>query len=512
MKAFLMFRGRDFDLQSKSPPNEQALTQDLELGVLLSAMSRDDKFLLEVSKKAVMSFLVDLEAILYRQDVLKDCLKNTTVARDIYNIAVEAITEERKIWGWYDRGDSPDRVTSRAVNALRLLAGKLKELREVADRHSGSFESEGFRTFFTMLKQELSDDYLASIQAHLTELEFRRGTLISAKLQKGNKGANYTLRKQRGKKQGWISRVFLRDQARQYSFTLDERDENGPRYLGELREQGINAIANALAQSGDNVLSFFKSLRTELAFYLACMNLQEQLTQKGEPTCFPVPLGVGKHSQSVSGLYDACLSLKLGQRVVGNDVDAKDKDLVIITGANRGGKSTFLRSVGVAQLMMQCGAFVPAESFSSDVCVGLFTHFKRQEDPTMKSGKLDEELSRMSETVNHLTPNCTVLFNESFSSTNEREGSEVARQVVSALLKRQIKVVFVTHQYEVARGFYDKKMPNALFLRAERKADGERTFKVIEGEPLQTSFGKDIYNRIFFNTPLSAPSVMPASS
>ena len=114
--------------------------------------------------------------------------------------------------------------------------------------------------------------------------------------------------------------------------------------------------------------------------------------------------------------------------------------------------------------MMQCGMFVPAKFFSANLCDSLFTHYKREEDATMKSGKLDEELSRMSTIVDHLTPNAMVLFNESFAATNEREGSEIGRQIVSALLEKQIKVFFVTHLYEFAHGFYAKKMKNALFF------------------------------------------------
>jgi DNA mismatch repair ATPase MutS len=147
--------------------------------------------------------------------------------------------------------------------------------------------------------------------------------------------------------------------------------------------------------------------------------------------------------------------------------------------------------------MMQCGMFVPAESFSANVCDRIFTHFKREEDVTMKSGKLDEELKRMSEIADHLTSNSMLLFNESFAATNEREGSEIARQITSALLEKGIKVFFVTHQYEFAHRFYDQKLENAIFLRAERQADGTRTFKLVEGEPWQTSYGEDLYNRIF---------------
>jgi DNA mismatch repair ATPase MutS len=185
------------------------------------------------------------------------------------------------------------------------------------------------------------------------------------------------------------------------------------------------------------------------------------------------------------------------QKVVGNDVNADHKDLAIITGANQGGKSTLLRSIGLAQLMMQSGMFVPAESFCANVCNRLFTHYKREEDATMTSGKLDEELGRMSVIVDNLTPDSMVLFNESFAATNEREGSEIARQIVHALLEKRVKVFFVTHLYEFAHRYYDSQMANAIFLRAPRQPDGTRTFKLIEGEPLQTSYGEDSYQKVF---------------
>jgi DNA mismatch repair ATPase MutS len=174
---------------------------------------------------------------------------------------------------------------------------------------------------------------------------------------------------------------------------------------------------------------------------------------------------------------------------------------VIITGANQGGKSSFLRSVGLAQLMMQAGMFVPAEFFDAELCTGLFTHFKREEDATMKKGKLDEELARLSEIVDHLAPNSMLLLNESFAATNEREGSEIARQVVQALIEKNIKVFFVTHLYEFARGFFDSNREDTLFLRSERRADGTRTFKLVKGEPVETSHGEDLYRKIFTDKP-----------
>ena len=80
-------------------------------------------------------------------------------------------------------------------------------------------------------------------------------------------------------------------------------------------------------------------LRWELGFYVGCLNLRDWLARKGEPTCFPEPLAAGRAMLSGRGLYDPCLSLGLKERVVGNDVSADGKLLVMITGANRGGKS-----------------------------------------------------------------------------------------------------------------------------------------------------------------------------
>jgi len=496
MKVFLMYPDRDFDPKQKLPPNEAALLQDLELNTLFEAMAQGDKFLFDVARQTVLSSLDAPEPIRYRQEILKDCLKHPDVVRQIYRIPIQSIENKQRHWmGVFSR--YPSAILSGALEMLEMFVDLLKTLKQIADKHAEGFESQGFRRFFTMIQQELDEDYFAVVENHLKQLKFRGGVLLSADLGNGNEGTNYILRKINHSNQNWMKRVFAR-KSPVYSFTLHPRDDHGARALGELRDRGVNLVANAVAQSADHIDNFLNTLRLELAFYIGCLNLADQLAQLGEPIAFPKPVPASERRYSIAGLYDVCLALTVKQKVVGNEVDADGKDLVIITGANQGGKSTFLRSVGLAQLMMQCGMFVPAESFSANVCSGLFTHYKREEDASMKSGKFDEELSRMSAIVDSIKPDSMILFNESFAATNEREGSEIGSQIVSALLERRIKVFFVTHMYELAHGFYDRGMENTIFLRAERqRPDGSRTFKLSEGEPIQTSFGVDLYNRIF---------------
>jgi len=528
MKVFLMYRDRDFYSKQEPPPDQQvlspemerilrmhrdrdlgpkqelpstqqALIQDLELGTLFEAMAQGDRFVYGVSREAVLIGLTDPDTIRYRQEILEDCLRNPAVVREIYSIPIQAIESKRHHWMGIS-SSYPSGILNSAIEMLAMFVALLKRLRGIADQHARRFESEGFRRFFAMIQEELTDDYFALVDDHLRRLAFRNGVLISGKPGKGNEGTDYVLRRPNHQGQPWMKRVTAK-RSRVYSFRLDPRDEHGARALGEFVGMGINLVANAAAQAADHIDSFFNMLYTELAFYVGCMNLSEQLARLGEPIAFPEPVIAGERRHSFVGLYDVCLALTMKQQVVGNDVNANGKEFFIITGANQGGKSVFLRSIGLAQLMMQCGMFVPAESFCANVCTGLFTHYKREEDSTMESGKFDEELGRMSAIVDKIAPDCMVLFNESFAATNEREGSEIARQIVTALLERRIKVLYVTHLYELAHGFYGRGTANAIFLRAERQADGTRTFKLAEGEPLQTSFGPDLYRGIFAAPP-----------
>ncbi|MGA8181619.1 MAG: hypothetical protein WB792_16275 [Desulfobacterales bacterium] len=496
MKAFLMDRDRDFNLQQKLPSNEKELMQDLELRTLFNAMALGDEFLFDVAKKAVLEGLNnDQDTIQYRQNILKDCLRNSEIVRDIYQIPIESIKNKKRHWHSIF-STYPSAVLANATEMMQMFVGLLIKLRNIADEHADKFESEGFTRFFAMIQKELEDEYLAEIQDHLRELKFRDGVLISAELGDGNEGTNYMLRKSAEKKQRWIKRVLIKKPS-VYTFSIHPRDEAGARILSDLRTRGINLAANALGQSADHIDNFFKMLQVELAFYIGCLNLYDQLKQIGEPICFPRPAALDERRHSFHELYDVCLALIMKQKIISNHANADGKDLVIITGANQGGKSTFLRSIGLAQLMMQCGMFAPAESFCSNICDGLFTHYKREEDASMESGKLDEELGRMGLIADNIRENALLLFNESFAATNEREGSEIARQITCALVEARIKVFFVTHLYEFAHVLYEKNMKNAIFLRAERKTDGTRTFKVVEGAPLETSYGEDLYNSIF---------------
>jgi len=499
-----MHEDRDFDPRALLPANADDLVHDLGMDLLLDTMSAGDPFLREVGRQTALSFLRDPAAILYRQQILSDAMTHPEVVRQLYALAVEAIEREKRVWGWMTT-KYPNELLHRAVEVLEIFAGMLTSLRQIADGQLPGFRSKGFRRFLTMLQSEVSDAYLDRVRDHLERLAFPGGLLMSAELGPGNKGTHYILRKPPEAREGWLARVQdwigrFRTEFDPFTYEIAERDEAGFNALGELKSEGIASVAAALAQSTDHILDFFRMLRLELGFYVGCLNLRDQLAARGKGVCIPQIAGREEAALSGHGLYDPSLALSMRGGVVQNDIAADGTQLVMMTGANRGGKSTLLRALGLAQVMMQCGMFVSADAYRASLCGGVFSHFKREEDAAMKSGKLDEELARMSTIVDHLKPNSLVLLNESFASTNEREGSEIARQIVRALLASGIRTFYVTHLFDLAASFHAEHPAKTLFLRAERLAGGERTFRLVEAAPLPTSFGEDLYRTVFGQT------------
>jgi hypothetical protein len=114
----------------------------------------------------------------------------------------------------------------------------------------------------------------------------------------------------------------------------------------------------------------------------------------------------------------------------------------------------------------------------------------------MTSGRLDDELRRLSAAADRIGPDSLMLFNESFAGTNEREGSETGYQVVRAPPYAGQRRSVGTHRFDFADRFRRQPDAGTLFLRADRGPDGSRSYKLAANPPLPTSFGPDLYYRL----------------
>jgi hypothetical protein len=493
MRPRLLHPDEDLDLDRPLPTNADELLRDLGLDDVVAGMAAADPVIAEVARHTLLTSSSDPTVIGYRQAVLRDALAHPELVRTLHRLADEALLREQHVY--HGLVSNPSSVLKRATEVLALAVEDLRRLRDLAGRYVDEVRSPALTALFTTLRDELDDPTLAGFDTLVQQLRFRDGVVVSARLGLGCRATDLVLRARPGR--GPVLRRLLPPARSSTVIRIDDSSDVDRRALTDLREQALSDAAQVMGQVTDEVLRFLTLLRQELGFYVGCLALHDRLRATGAPVCFPEPSTDSRPVLVATELYDPGLSLRTGERVVGNDVTADGLPLVMVTGANQGGKSTFLRSVGLAQLLLQAGMFVAATSFRSTLASRLFTHVERDEDTTLRSGRLDAELREMRAIDDQLAPGDLLLCNESFSSTNEREGSLLAHGIVRALVGSGVRVVYVTHLFDLARALHEDAAAETCFLRAERRDDGTRTFKLLAGPPLPTSFGEDLYRRIF---------------
>lgn len=481
--------------------NEEELMQDLNLDVLFQAMSRNNSFLYETVKSVILSGGIDIGTIRYRQEILRDCMENPAVIQGIYDIAAKAVIDAIRYREYtqpnYARVVPVSVRVLKSVGLLEILVQQAEKLKDLLRSNQKYFQSKGLATFCERFHKAFPEPFFPQVKENIADLNYlcEGGRLIlGVKIGKGLKGTGYVLRKLSTDAADLANRRKHPKTSRWNEIVLDNYSLASS--AREIEDAGLIRILRLINYFNSTMMRFFETLQFEAGFYAGCVHLYLTLCEMNLPVSLPHPQAMGEKQLSFMGLYDLSLALSDKKKPVDNDLSASGRRLIVITGANQGGKSTFLRSIGLAQLMMQCGLFVAAGSFQSGLCDKLFTHFIRDEDIHMDSGKLDEELTRTERIVDHVTPYSLLLMNESFASTTEREGSQIARDIITAFTEAGIRVLFVTHLFEFAWTTYLEQCDSTLFLRAGRNGDGSRSFIIREGEPLRTSFGEDLYNSI----------------
>lgn len=264
----------------------------------------------------------------------------------------------------------------------------------------------------------------------------------------------------------------------------------------EIVDAGLSPLLKMLSRFNQECSLLFDKLLKMFGFYVGSVKLYHKLSAKKIKVCFPS--FSDQTNLSFKGLTDIGLVLKSNAPadIEGNTFSFSNKSLVIITGRNQGGKTTFLRSVGLAQLLSQCGLFVSADAFTCNLFQGIYTHFPNEEDKTLNKGLLEQELHGLDGLVNHMQPGSLLLMNETFSTTSEYDASILAEQILSAFVKCKVTTFFVTHLYEYAHKLYQSQPEHCIFLRAVSSPGSGVTYQLKEGEPLRSGLAIELYHQV----------------
>ena len=485
--------------------------EESEAGKTVQVAQERNKEIMDMMKRVMLTPLKTPEEVRYRQQMVKEAISNYDRMDEFYKrirAAVDDIAKfsvARKKQG-YGSGTDLGRRNVANIEYLEHMVRHIGLVRNALLDWSRRFVTPEMQKFADAFFEEYSSDYMECLEKVVRDL---RSSLldgiidVTASLGPGLFMSSMTLT------DIWesnkIKLTFLKNAADRFGkfcknlFTVEElvfegENQNLWQDITDIKNAALGGVMRHFEAFLEEQEVFFQKLHSQAAFLMGAANLYRRMRRMNVDICFPEI--TDRKDLRFEGLVEMSLAINSLRCPVDNSLCANDKHLVVITGANQGGKSTYLRSIGIAQILLQCGMYVPATSFASGLYGKVFTHFTRREDSAMNSGRLDEELGRMERIVDNLTKDSVLFLNESFATTTEKEGSLIAEDITTALYERGIRVMMVTHLMAFAQSCYAKQPEHAVFLSAERKEDGERTFRMVEQEPELTSYGLDLYDAV----------------
>lgn len=268
--------------------------------------------------------------------------------------------------------------------------------------------------------------------------------------------------------------------------------------LNKMLDSLVKKLRDTLTKYANVAVVNISQLIPEFVYYIRTAEFVESCMEKDFPFCEPQLVCNDGCSMNAKGFYNLKLAVNIPDKndIVYNDlVFDNEHTIYILTGANRGRKTTVTQAVGLMFVLAYGGLFVPASEFVYRPADCIYTHFPADEDKTMDLGRLGEECIRFKEIYGSCTKDSLLLMNETFSTTSFEEGYYIAKDSVWALLKKQVRTIYNTHMHKLAADTDElnktggKAKAASLIVKNE---GNKRSFKIEIAPPEGMSYAMDI--------------------
>ncbi|HBN86346.1 MAG TPA: hypothetical protein DDZ89_21185 [Clostridiales bacterium] len=532
-------QSNSFSLMHKELYTEMELSEQtlLDLGMdQLTKFAADINLRYPFLLKRLKYMPVDRENILYRQEIFHEFMSNNKLADETIHWIKKVTALESNITDKYN--DLPDhrRRIRWKIGSLEQYILCLESLHQIL--HENDIQSEGL----LQLKELVDEKYSQKSTKNLKELlpDFKKevsrlgniqiGVRFDHKLQPDEivlqnigrfrlpeNSENHTIRavspKPVGKQRPLLQKIYRavleepkitwRLRSKRDAFNQDDVFlKDAKVFTDRSLQQLSDGMDSTISEHAGQLLE----IASEIAFYTDSVGFTNELKKAGIPMCKPQ---VTQNDTVIKGLCDMATGLYLYQEgrkgeLVPNNVDfSQGKRIFILTGPNQGGKTTYLKAMGMAQIFFQGGLYVPSEKAEMAPVQNIATHFLKREGKVYGEGRLGEELKELSRLVRTLTSKDLLLMNESVSCTSAYDGLIIAKNVVRSFRDIGVKTIYSTHIHELSKETDSlnqlSKSPNYVvsLIAGVMDTDNQvvRTFKIKEGKSDGRSYAFDIVER-----------------
>jgi DNA mismatch repair protein MutS len=423
---------------------------DLNLDQVVGAIvaNRDE----EVLRPIFYSTYRDGEVIRYRQAVFKD-LERANVFQT-FPVFCEAMRTVRANLDYAAKISYKRHRHMVHLRAILLYCDAVQSLLQALDRRT--LHSAGLKDLSEYLASHAKSEAFIRLAMEGREL---KGTL--SKLSYGTlfRGDKVTVKKYASESDYTVTILerFARFRETQIDpppphrpkddFSLNHIEEGILEFVGRLFTNEFRALEDYVGRHSVFIDEVIARFDREIGFFIAYLAFIEPIRQAGLSFCHPAVSAATKEAQ-VSESFDLALAAKLiqeKQSVVCNDFFLRDAErLIVVSGPNQGGKTTFARMFGQLHFLAGLGCPAPGKDARLFLPDQIFTHFEREEDITNLRGKLEDELVRLHQTCQAMTSNSVIVLNEIFNSTSLDDQVFLSTKVLQQILATDAVGVCVT--------------------------------------------------------------------
>ncbi len=465
-------------------------------------------------------FTADPAVMRYRIATFDDMI-NCPELTDMLNRLVPVlgdIMELRRLEA--DSGDTNDYLSS--ITEIELYVSGIQVLHSGLGSVKDRLKSPAFTALTELITELAESDYYKELNVKLEELTQRVreiksvtiGVNLDAQLRPGSAGVLSI--NSEPFKSGDVLDKILRLNFKNDNYTCianlvpfgKKQSENQKMALSLAFNSAINDVYKSSLRSWKKIVQtyvlenteFLLNLMPEFEFLVRGTQMLCALRDKGCALCIPDIRPMEERAFSAIGLYNPCVALKIDGEIVANDLTFDENaSIYVLTGPNRGGKSVITCALGLSQVMMQLGMYVPATEAAISPVDGIYTHFPTGAEDTIDKGRLGEECARLGEIFDCVTAHSLVLLDESLSSTGSYEASYIAAEVLGGLSHIGCRCLFSTHLHELAAEL-DRINARSLAsgggaidtLVAGIEGEGKRSFQIKRAKPDGKSYARDI--------------------